>query len=61
MYCSPEVLYLRVIWWVILDDPVHLRDIESSGSNISTKQDARVCITELEKCGGSLCLLLLAL
>lgn len=60
MYWS-TLSYLRVVWWVILDNPVHLRDIESSGSNISTEQDARVGITELEKCGGPLCLLLFTL
>jgi hypothetical protein len=53
--------YLGVIWGVILDDPVHLRDVQTPGGHVCTQQDARVRVTKLEEGGGSLGLLLLTL
>lgn len=53
--------YFWIIWGVILDNPVHLRNIQSSGSYISAQQNSRFCITELEKCCSTFCLFLLAL
>lgn len=53
--------HLWVIRWIILDDPVHLWDIQAPCSNICTEQDARVSIAELEEGGSALRLLLLAL
>lgn len=55
---SVDVL-LGVIWGIILDDPVDLRDVQAPGSHICTEQDPGVSITELEEGGGPLGLLLL--
>lgn len=58
----PGILkYLGIIRWVILDDPVHLGDIQPSGSYVSTQQNARVGVAELEEGCGSFGLLLLSL
>lgn len=54
-------MYLGVIWGVVLDDPVHLRDVEPSSCHVSTQQDAGVGVAELEEGGGTFGLLLLAL
>lgn len=58
---SLEFWYLGVIWGVILHDPVHLGDVQPSSCHISTQQDPRVSVTELEECGGTFGLLLLPL
>lgn len=55
------MIYLRIIRWVILDDPVHLRDIQTSSSYVGAQQNARVGVAELEEGGGSFGLLLLSL
>ena len=53
--------YLGVIWGVVLDDPVHLWDVQAPGCHVSAQQDPRVGVAELEEGGGSLGLFLLAL
>lgn len=53
--------YLGVIWGVVLDDPVHLRDVQPSSRHVGTQQDARVSVAELEEGGGTFGLLLLSL
>lgn len=60
-WCERVRGYLGVIWWIVLDDPVHLGDVQTSGSHVRAQQDARVGVTELEEGGGSLGLLLLTL
>lgn len=55
------VRYLGVVWGVVLDDPVHLRDVQPSSCHVSTQQDPRVRVAELEEGGGAFGLLLLAL
>ncbi len=59
--CRSSFDYLGVIWGVVLDDPVHLRDVQPSSCHISTQQDAWVSVAELEEGGGTFGLLLLAL
>lgn len=54
-------MYLGVIWGVVLDDPVHLRNVKPSSCHVSTQQDAGVSVAELEEGGGTFGLLLLAL
>lgn len=49
-----------VIRGIELDDPVDGRDIETTGSNVSTDQGTLTSIAELEESVGSLLLLLLA-
>lgn len=61
MYLFRVLLYLRIIRWVVLDDPVHLRDIQPSCSYVGTQQNARVGVAELEEGGGSFGLLLFSL
>ena len=39
---------IRIIGRVVLDDPVHLREIKTTLSNISTEQDAGISLAELE-------------
>ncbi len=56
-----QIYYLGVIWRVVLDDPVHLGDVQPSCCNVSTQQDARVSVAELEEGGGAFGLLLLSL
>jgi len=53
--------YLGVIRWIVLDDPVHLRDVQTSGGHVRAQQDACLGVTELEEGGGPLGLLLLTL
>lgn len=53
--------YLGVVRGVVLDDPVHLGDVQSSGGHVRAQQDPRVGVAELEEGGGALGLLLLAL
>lgn len=53
--------YLGVIRGVVLDDPVHLGDVQTSGRHVRAQQDARVRVAELEEGGGALRLLLLPL
>lgn len=52
---------LGVVRGVVLDDPVHLRDVQPAGCHICAQQDARVCVAELEEGGGAFGLLLLSL
>lgn len=54
-------LYLGVVGGVVLDDPVHLRDVQTSGSHVRAQQDPRVGVAELEEGGGALGLFLLPL
>lgn len=54
-------VYLGVIWRVVLDDPVHLGNVQTSSCHVCAQQDARVCVAELEEGGGAFGLLLLAL
>jgi len=53
-----------VVSWVIrgveLHDPVHRWNVQASGSNIGTQEDALLRLTKLEKSGGSLLLFLLS-
>lgn len=44
-----------------MDNPVNLRNVQSSGSHISAQQYSRLRITELEKCCSTFGLFLLAL
>lgn len=44
-----------------MDDPVHLWDVQPSSCYVSTEQNARICVAELEEGGGAFGLLLLAL
>lgn len=53
--------YLGVVRRIVLDDPVHLWDVQPSGGHVSAQQDPRIGVAELEECGGSFGLLLLAL
>ena len=53
--------HLRVIRWVVLDDPVNLGDVQPSRSNIGTKKRPLLGFTELQECGGALLLLLATL
>lgn len=56
----PVDVLLGIIWWVILDDPVHCGDVQATSRHISAQQDALVCLAELKKGGGALGLLLFA-
>ena len=51
----------RIIWRVVLDDPVHAWNIEATSSDVSAKQDSRLGIAELEEGICTLLLFLLAL
>ena len=53
--------HLRVIRWVVLDDPVNLRDVQPSCSDIGTEKRPLLSFTELQECGGALLLLLATL
>ncbi|MEQ2198223.1 hypothetical protein XENOCAPTIV_009665 [Xenoophorus captivus] len=62
IFCSVQQLRdLGIIWRVVLDDPVHFRNVESSSRHVRAEQDAGVGVAELEECGGSFGLLLFAL
>lgn len=60
LFCK-NVKNLRVVWRVVLHDPVHLGDVEPSGGHVRAQQDARVGVAELEEGGGPFGLLLFAL
>lgn len=53
--------YLGVIGRVVLNNPVHFRDVQPSGRHIGAQQYSRICVAELEERGCSLILLLLSL
>lgn len=53
--------YLGVVRRIVLDDPVHLWDVQPSGGHVSAQQDPRVGVAELEEGGGAFGLLLFAL
>mmetsp|Transcript_33382 Transcript_33382/g.57175 ORF Transcript_33382/g.57175 Transcript_33382/m.57175 type:complete len:218 (+) Transcript_33382:455-1108(+) len=53
-------VFLGIIRRIILDDPVHRGDVETSRSHIGTQQNAAGLLAELEERGGALLLLLLA-
>ena len=59
-YVSPVNVFLGVIRGVILDDPVHGRNIQATSCDICAEQDARLSLAELEEGGRALLLLLLA-
>jgi hypothetical protein len=50
-----------IIWWIELNNPIDSWYIESPSSNICTKENAGLCVHELEKRVRSLLLLLFAL
>mmetsp|Transcript_48830 Transcript_48830/g.104228 ORF Transcript_48830/g.104228 Transcript_48830/m.104228 type:complete len:208 (+) Transcript_48830:703-1326(+) len=52
---------LRLVWRVILDDPINSRYVETTGRYIGREQDARRGGTELEESGRALVLLLVAM
>ena len=52
---------LWIIRRVILDNPIHLRNIQTSGSHICTQQHTTLSLTKLQECAGPLLLLLLTL
>lgn len=52
---------LGIIRRVVLDDPVHLGNVEAARRHVGTQQDAGVGVTELEEGGGPFGLLLFAL
>jgi hypothetical protein len=54
-------VFARVIRRVVLDDPVHGRDVETTGGNVRAQQNAVIRVDELEKGGGTLLLLLTTL
>ena len=56
----PVDVLLGVVRRVVLDDPVHVGDIEPPGGYVSAEQDAAVSVAVLEECCGSFGLLLLA-
>lgn len=51
----------RLIRRVVLNDPVHLRDIQSASGNVRAEQDAGLCLTEGEERARAFLLLLLSL
>jgi hypothetical protein len=51
---------LGVIWGVVLDDPVHCRDVQATRCHVCAQQDALVRLAELKEGAGALLLLLLA-
>lgn len=55
----PVNVLLGIVRGIVLYDPVHSRDVQAASSNISTEQDALVCLAELEESAGSFGLLLL--
>ena len=52
---------LGIIWWVELHDPVNIREIETSLSNIGAKKDTRLSLSKLKISGCSLLLLLFSM
>lgn len=59
--CAVTGRDLGVVGGVVLDDPVHLGDVQSSGGHVRAQQDPRVRVAELKEGGGALGLLLLPL
>ncbi|MCL4419193.1 hypothetical protein M1146_03770, partial [Patescibacteria group bacterium] len=37
-------VFLRIIWGIVLNDPIYLWDIKTSGSYIGTKEDSKKSI-----------------
>ena len=56
----PYCKYLRIIWRIVLDDPVYEGNIESSGGNVGAEQSPFSRVTKLEESLRSFALLLLA-
>jgi len=50
-----------IIWRVILDDPVNLREVKPSLCHVRAQQDTLITLTELEVSGCPLLLLLLSM
>lgn len=51
---------IRIIWGVVLDDPVNFREVKTSLSHISAKQDSGLSLTELKVSARSFLLFLLS-
>lgn len=51
---------LGVVWRVVLDDPVHRRNVQASRRNVGAEQHAGLGVDELEEDGGASLLLLLS-
>ena len=51
---------IRVIGWVILDDPIDLREVKTTLGNICAEQDAFFGLAEFKVCRSALLLLLFA-
>ena len=49
---------LGVIRRVVLNNPVHFRNVQPSSCHVCTQQDPRICIAELEERGRTLVLFL---
>ena len=49
-----------IIWWIILDDPIDVREVESSLRYIRAKENTSLGLGELKVGRGSLLLLLFA-
>lgn len=56
-----QTTHLWIIWRIILDNPVHLWDVQAPSCHVCTQQNPTVRIAELEKCLCSLRLFLLPL
>lgn len=54
-------IFLRIIWRVMLEDPVEFRNIQPSHCHICVHQYPQVCSAELEECHHALILLLLSM
>jgi len=53
-------IVLGVIWWIILNNPVNIWEVETTLSNVSTQQYAICGLIEFEICRGTLLLFLFA-
>jgi hypothetical protein len=51
---------IRIIWGVVLDDPVNFREVKTSLSHIGAKQDSGLSLTELKVSARSFLLFLLS-
>ena len=52
-------IIFRIIWGIILNDPINLGDIETSGGHVCTEQDSGFGVAKLKVGRGAFRLLLL--
>ena len=58
---NPVDIISRIVWWVVLNDPVDSGNIKSSRCDVCAEEDSGLGVAEFQECGSTLLLLLVSL